>query len=243
MGTLPLLKGKSIAKGQLLLSSSSARGADAEHFRRLSSMFLHTYCSGNGNGSDVKSVAVTSAVVGEGKTTIAVNLAVALAKTGKNVLLIDGDLRRPALHRFFHLKSKPGLADVLANGVMLDEAILTTSIPVLDLLPAGDLQHHPVELVELGGFEKMLQELSSRYDIVVLDCCPVMGPSETLQMAKATDGVLFVVRAGRVNSDLLVNVRYELERIGANTLGMILNRQRMSRSESHYYNAYYGAQK
>ena len=135
----------------------------------------------------------------EGKTTTACNLAEAHAEQGKRTLLIDGDLRRPSVHRNFNLPSVTGLSNALTGEIHWREARLKIGhAPNLDILPAGPPSRRAAELVG-RGLTELLEQAASEYDLVVLDAPPLLGFAEPLQMATAADGVLVVARAGQTS--------------------------------------------
>ena len=238
LGNLPDMKGPGAAGvGRMLLVGDSAETAEAEHFRHLRGRLLHAYC--NGNGSDVKTIAVTSAAAGEGKTTIALNLAVSLSQLGKRVLLIDADLHRPKLHELLDVPNENGLAEVLTGEVALENAMRPTSTERVDVLPAGVPPAKHGELLQVGAFERVLKQAAEQYDLVLVDCCPVIGPSDALQVARVADGVLFVVQAGKVRLKLLTRACSDLSEMGANMLGTVFNREKLSKDQRYYYHEYY----
>ena len=238
MGSLPLIKNQlELANGRLLLSDDTAFASESEHFRHLRGRLLHAYCDGNGYG--IKTMGVTSATAGEGKTTIAVNLAISMAQVAKKVLLIDGDLRRPQLLECFQMENEKGLAQVLADECPVEEVIKPTSAQLVDLLPAGRSPLHPAELLEVGAISEVLKSVSKTYDLVIVDSPPVIGPFDSLQIAQAVDGVLFVVQAGKVKNNLLTKARNSLNQMGATMLGTVVNCEKMSKDEQYYYHDYY----
>jgi capsular exopolysaccharide synthesis family protein len=233
LGSVPVLRGRLFSNGRLLMDGDRADLPEAEHFRRLRSRLLHAHL--NGNGAGVKVIAVASATPEEGKTTIAANLASSLALVDKRVLMIDGDLRRPALHEYFDASNKTGLADVLTGTLTLDEAIVRTSVPGLDLLAAGETKEPAGELLERGAFKALLAQVAARYDVVIIDSCPVIGLPDALQIGAAADGVLFVVEAGGPNRELVGAACRELNNMQVGMLGTVLNREKQPRGGKYYY--------
>jgi len=150
---------------------------------------------------DVRQLAVVSAVNGEGKTNVAVNLALSLARSHRELtLLIDADLRCPDIHRLFDTNRTPGLCQVLEGDSTLDEAIITDwseELPQLHVLPAGKLLVSPHSLLGGTEFAEILVELRKRYRYVVIDTAPVLSASETLVIAKEVDGVVMCTLRNR----------------------------------------------
>jgi polysaccharide biosynthesis transport protein len=186
-----------------------------------------------------RSLLVTSAGPGEGKTTTASNLAAAHAEQGKRTLLIDGDLRRPSVHRNFNLPSVVGLSNALMGELSWREACMHVEhTPNLDILPAGPPSRRAADLVG-RGLTQLLEEAASEYDLVVLDAPPLLGFAEPLQMATAADGVLVVARAGQTSRKAVATVLATLTRLRARVVGVVLNEVHKELSESYYYYGYY----
>ena len=168
---------------------------------------------------------LTSATASEGKTTVAAHLAIANADRGRRTLLVDGDLRRPALHVRFGLTPKQGLSNVLTGGIEWQDAVIPIEgKPNLRLLPSGPSSHRAADLIgpRLG---ELLDEFCKHYDLVILDSPPLLGFAECLQMATAADGVVIVTRAGETNRRGVSAVVSTLTRLRANLLGVVLNQE------------------
>jgi len=182
-----------------------------------------------------RSLLVTSASPGEGKTTTAANLAVAHARQGKRTLLIDGDLRRPSVHRNFDLPSVVGLSNALLGEIPWRETVIPVEgLPELHILPAGPPSRRASELVG-RGLTETLEEAAADYDLVVLDAPPLLGFAEPLQMATAVDGVIVVARAGQTSRKAVASVLATLNRLRANVVGVVLNEVHKELSDSYYY--------
>jgi capsular exopolysaccharide synthesis family protein len=188
----------------------------------------------------LRSVLVTSASPGEGKSTIAAHLAVAHAEQGHKTLLIDGDLRRPSVHRRFEIPSAVGLSNVLVAELPWQEALVKPAgLAELDILPAGPPSRRAADLVG-RGLEQVLAEASFEYDLVILDAPPLLGFAEPLQMATAVDGVIVVTRAGETSRKAVASVIGTLSRLRANLVGLVLNEVHKEMSDSYYYYSHYG---
>ncbi len=188
----------------------------------------------------LKSLMITSASPSEGKTTTAVHLAVAHAHQGKKTLLIDGDLRRPSVHRKFGLAPEAGLASVLQNGLNWQQKVITLdSLPELDILPAGTTNRRASDLIGTS-LPRILDEAGSKYDLIVVDAPPVLGFPEPLQMATAVDGVVLVAKAGETNRKAVTSVVGTLQRLRANIVGLVLNEVTKDLSAGYHYYSYYG---
>ena len=186
----------------------------------------------------LRSIVITSAIPGEGKTTIAAHLAIANAYRGKRTLLVDGDLRRPSLHARFGLNPREGLSNVLTGELAWRDVILPVEDkPNLSLLPAGPGSHRAADLIG-PRLSTLLDEFGKEYDLVILDSPPLLGFAECLQMASAADGVLIVSRAGSTRRKDVAEVVSVLSRLRANIVGVVLNQVTHNMSPDGY--AYYG---
>jgi capsular exopolysaccharide synthesis family protein len=190
----------------------------------------------------LRSIVLTSAAPGEGKTTIAAHLAIANADRGKRTLLVDGDLRRPSLHTKFRLTPREGLREGLSNVLTgelpwQDVVLPIEGRPNLNLLPAGPGSHRAADLIG-PRLSTLLDEFAKEYDLVFLDSPPLLGFAECLQMATAADGVLIISRAGETRRKAVAEVISVLSRLRANILGVVLNQVSQNTSADGY--SYYG---
>jgi capsular exopolysaccharide synthesis family protein len=193
----------------------------------------------------LKSVLLTSASPSEGKSTVAAHLAATHANQHKRTLLIDGDLRRPSVHRLFQVPNSVGLANVLLDQISWRDAVIRMDSPKgLDILPAGPSTRRASDLMGMG-LAQLIEEATREYDLVVLDAPPLLGFAEPLQMATAVDGVIVVARAGDTSRKALSSVIGTLARLRANLVGVVLNEVHRQVSAGYYYyyghyNKYYG---
>ena len=187
----------------------------------------------------VHSLLITSASPGEGKSTIAAQLALAHSSQQLKTLLIDGDLRRPSVHKRFGVPGMVGLSSVLISGMPWRDAVLTpTGVTHLHLLPAGPPSQRATDLIG-GRLGQFLEEAAAEYDLIVLDAPPLLGFAEPLEMANAVDGVVVVTRAGQTPRKAVAIVLAMLARMRANTLGIVLNEVRQETGDGyHYYTSY-----
>ncbi|WP_156877158.1 polysaccharide biosynthesis tyrosine autokinase [Pseudoclavibacter soli] len=186
----------------------------------------------------VRALMVTSSLPGEGKSTVAANLAVALADAGETVVLIDGDLRRPTVAKTFGLSSGAGVTDVLAGraelGAVLQRWRLGTE---LYLLPAGHLPPNPSELLGSDAMTDLLRELSG-YAIILIDAPPTLPVTDAAVLSTKVDGVIVAVVAGKTTSDQLGTTLEHLHRVKANIYGVVLNRVPTKGIDSEGYGYY-----
>lgn len=181
-------------------------------------------------GSVCSVIAVTSPEPGDGKTTVVANLGVAIAQTGKEVIVVDADLREPTLHEVFRCEMKPGLAQVLRGSVMLDEAIQSTEQEGLHILTAGSVIINPAEEVSSPEMKFLIDQLKSRYEIVLFDCPPALAVTDAAGFSTLVEGVVVVLAAGRTTMSYLRRTHETLEQVGANLLGVVLNHFDMRRA-------------
>jgi capsular exopolysaccharide synthesis family protein len=168
-----------------------------------------------------RSIMVTSSVPGEGKTTLAVNLAIALAESGNSVALVEADLRRPKVTRYLGLVSGAGLTSVLTGGAELDD-VLQEAGGSLRVLPAGPIPPNPSELLSSDAMAALVERLVDKHDIVVIDAPPVLPVADASAMAGLVDGVLLCARWGVVTTAHLERAASVFERLGAHLLGLVL---------------------
>jgi succinoglycan biosynthesis transport protein ExoP len=188
----------------------------------------------------LRSLLITSASPSEGKSTIALRLAMAHADQHRKTLLIDGDLRRPSLHRKLGISSGVGFSTVLTSGLAWQDALVHLEArPDLDVLTAGPISRRSSELLEKSLIQ-ILEEASLVYDLVILDAPPMLGFAEPLQMATAVDGVVVVGRAGQTSRKSIASVLTILTRLRANVIGLVLNEVHKEMSDSYYYYGHYG---
>ena len=186
----------------------------------------------------LRSVLLTSASPSEGKSTVAAHLAATHASQHKRTLLIDGDLRRPSVHRLYQVPNSVGLSNVLLEQISWRDAVIRIDDPKgLDVLPAGPSTRRASDLIGMGLAE-LVEEATREYDLVVLDAPPLLGFAEPLQMATAVDGVIVVARAGDTSRKALNTVITTLTRLRANLVGVVLNEVHREVSAGYYY--YYG---
>ena len=182
---------------------------------------------------------ITSAEPQEGKTTVAVNLAITLAQSGLSVLLVDTDMRRPRLHRAFGLPANPeGLSTAIVGETSVLSVIRETGIPNLSVLPCGACPPNPAELLHAERFSRIIEELRKHYDRIVFDSPPVRVVTDPTILARLTDGTIFVAKAGRTSRDSLARARRQVASDSrVNVLGCIINNLDLTKHRG--YGAYY----
>jgi capsular exopolysaccharide synthesis family protein len=196
---------------------------------------------------DINSVMVVSAGVGEGKSTTAANLAVVLAETGRDVLLVSADLRRPRVHQFFGLPNKTGLSNLLTDGNPPDKrkgpvadgrqmaAELWSVAPNLWVILSGPLPPHPSALMDSDAMRQFLKQQRDLFDFIILDCPPALVVADAMALAPLVDAVLVVADAKESDRDLVGRLKEEIEQVGGKIVGAVLNRSRQAGNRAYYY--------
>ncbi len=204
--------------GKVPLAEDSRRSTFAESFRTLRTGVLYSAPEGS-----VRSLLVTSPEPGDGKSTVAANLALALARLGRRVVLVDADLRRPSLLEAFQPPQPFGLSDHLVGEVSLDDVVQPTRYPSLHFVPAGRSAPNPAELLGSQRMRDFLAQLRGRFDAVVLDSPPVLAVADASVLARESDGVVLVVNPQTTHREAAVRARRQLEALGAKILGFVFN--------------------
>ena len=184
-----------------------------------------------------KTILVTSAGPGEGKTTACVNLATVLAQNGSRVLLVDGDLRKPRLHKTFGVPGSPGLTEQTVENRV--QQMHETGIEGVRLLPAGTVPPNPAELIGSAALHRFLKAAQTPYDHIIIDSPPVMGLADALIGSTIVDATLMVIGAGQISKQALREAYNRLFSVRAPVIGCVLNGVDMESSEYAYYTRYY----
>lgn len=180
---------------------------------------IRFYLSGDG----CKKFAITSGLAGEGKSITILNLAISFAATGKKVLLIDGDLRRPSVAKLLIEKASPGLSNILADLCSEEDAIRKNIHPNLDVILSGEIPPNPSELLGSARMQKLMDKMSKIYDYILVDMPPVAIVADVCVMADMLDGVLFLVRTDRTEKEAVNRGLKQLEISGVKLMGFVMN--------------------
>lgn len=237
LGLVPRLNDKEAGENPLLHTGVPTSFAEA--FRNLRTNVLFSSAEDGG-----RAVVVTSTGPGEGKTTVASNLAIALAQAGQRVLIVDADMRKPKVHTAFKENQAPGLSNVLVGNVKASEAVRKTPVQNLWLLVAGVAPPNPAELLGSQRFRDFLSTLQEHFDWVIVDTPPVMAVTDASVIGHIASGVIFVIGCEQTSKYTANAALEQLEGAHARFLGGVLNKvdvERHSYYYSHYYRRDYGA--
>ena len=264
LGVIPYLEGESVEKGSSkhreperartrdLVTHYKPGSMGAEAFRALRTnlQFLRLETKG-------KMFLITSAFVQEGKTVNAINLALIMAQAGNKVLLVDADLRKPLVHKYYGLPISPGLTDyVLGNyrwnevtntisDIMLgdfgiDDILATPGMDTLHIVTAGTKPPNPSEILTSNRFREFLRDVSNDYNFIFIDAPPVMPVADASDIATLVDGVILVYMTGKIGRGVLKRVKSNLENVDAKLTGVILNKVKSDAGGEYYqYHSYY----
>jgi polysaccharide biosynthesis transport protein len=190
-------------------------------------------------------ILVTSAHPGEGKTTITLNLGIALAQSGRSVVVVDADLRKGNSHSHLGVQNRHGLTHLLADDLPLDVCLQNTAVAGFSLLTRGSTPPNPTEILASSEMQELLAVLRQRFDFVLLDSPPAIAISDAMVLSVLCDGVLVVVRNQNTSTEAVRHVVERLQAVGAPILGTVLNginiRDPYYADYRHYYSSYYSA--
>lgn len=188
-------------------------------------------------------IVVTSSIPSEGKSTTAINVALALAEAEHNVVLVDGDMRRPSLHTYLDLVGSAGFSTVLSGQASLNDVLQKTRFPGLTVLTAGAVPPNPSELLGSLAAKKLLAEMRSQFDYVIIDSSPLLAVTDAAILAASSDGVLVIARYGHTKRDQLAHAVRNLVDVGAVVLGAVFTMTPTRGNAAYSYNySYYGTE-
>jgi receptor protein-tyrosine kinase len=231
VGNIPFDKD---CRNETAISFTSDHSPIAEGFRELRTnlQFLEV-------DNPPRVLVVTSSLPNEGKTTTAINLALALAEAEHNVVLVDGDMRRPKLDKRLDLVGRVGLSTVLAGRVSLEDVLQKTRFPRLTVLTSGAVPPNPSELLGSLAAKKLMSEMRARFDYVIVDSSPLLAVTDAAILAAASDGVLVIARFAGTKRDQLAHAIGNLRNVGAPILGTVFT-MTPTRGKGSYNYSYYG---
>ena len=231
VGQIPRERSLGRSRQVALVGPTDGRHSFVEAYRNLRSSLLYM-AQGEGRS---KTLLVTSSVPNEGKSLTAANLAITMASTGSRVLLVDADARKGALHTRFEVPAKPGLTEVLGQGLNWEEAVQATKYPNLSILPQGAFAPNASELFISDVTKQFLRDVAAKYDYVVLDTVPVMAADDVTSLAPHVDGVIFVIRAEFTSARIARAALNSLYQRQVRVLGLVFNSARPNTEDYYYY--------
>jgi capsular exopolysaccharide synthesis family protein len=238
LGMIPL-HAKVAAETRPLLVNSVANPI-SEAFRSIGTFLLLSSST-----KPPKTVLVTSPGAKEGKTTICINIAVALAEAVGNGVIIDSDMRRPTLHNFFKVDNKNGLSKYLSGNIEFDandgRLIKPTSLKGISVIPSGPTPPNPSELLYSARMKDLLDALQTMYSFVIIDAPPVMGMPDSILLSSLVDGTVLVVRAGETHKTALAETKRVFNNVNAKLLGVVLNGVKKNDIKYDYYSHYFSS--
>ncbi|MFH7818880.1 CpsD/CapB family tyrosine-protein kinase [Neobacillus thermocopriae] len=184
---------------------------------------------------ELRTLMITSSGPGEGKSTIAANMAVVFAQQGRRVLLVDADMRKPTVHYTFNQLNTYGLTSVLARQMTLEKAVKETDEKDLFLLTSGPIPPNPAELLSSMAMERFFREAQEQFDMIVFDTPPLMAVTDAQILANKCDGTILVVSSGKTDKDQLVKAKDLLDSVQSKLLGTVLNNKEIKNTQYYYY--------
>jgi capsular exopolysaccharide synthesis family protein len=222
------------ADARFIALRDDPRGATAESYRSLRANLKHALAA----SGEVRAIAFTSCAQGEGKSATNIDVALAFGLSGKRVLLVDADMRRPSVHMHLGLEQSPGLSDVLTGKVSWRDLVRKEVERNVDVITAGRQPANPGELLEGPSAARMLEEARGAYDLVVFDVPPALAVADIEAFAARLDAVLLVCRAGRVSPEVVGEAAERLRQVGANLIGAVLNAVGAASRRARYGHGY-----
>lgn len=229
---------KSDSKYVECITFTDVKSAASESYRSIRTRILFSSPS-----HPPKTIIVTSSVAGEGKTINSANLAVTMAQSGSRVLLIDSDLRRPRLHKVFHLGRDKGLTNVVVGNCSPQDVIFPTEVKNLYFMPSGPIPPNPSELIGSEKMHTLLGEFENNFDRIIFDTPPLSAVTDAALLAKYVDGVILIIRGHSTSKDAIRSGVANLHAINAHIIGCIVNGIDLEKSAyyyQYYYSYYYG---
>lgn len=223
-------------KERKLFSHIRPKSAIAESFRTLRTNI--SFSSSNGLN---RAILITSPGPEDGKSTVSSNLGVVIAQAKSRVLLIDCDLRKPVMHKYFDLDNRLGLTNLLVQDLALEDVVNATEVEGLYVITSGPIPPNPSELLGSAKMAELLGKVMAQYDVVLLDAPPVIAVTDAALLAPLVDTVLLVLKTGSTRIEMAKDARNQLVKANAKSIGVVLNEARMHGGGYYrYYYYYYG---
>lgn len=231
IGVISKLNNKT--KESQVLIMNNKQSAFAEQYRT-----IRTNIEYAGIDHKIKSIMVTSAAPGDGKSTTAANLAIVFAQEGRKVLLLDVDLRKPTVHQRFNVDNHIGLTTVLRKKASVNQVISHTEVENLSILTSGPIPPNPAEMLTSEAMGNLLETLFQQFDLVILDVPPLLAVSDAQILSKYCDAATLVVSSAETETEQALKGKKILESTNTKLIGVILNKKKESKDDYYYYNHY-----
>lgn len=220
--------------GRKLITRDNPRSIVSEQYRT-----LRTNINFSMTDRRIQTLLFTSAVVGEGKSTTAANVAIAYAQEGKKVLLVDADMRKPTMHYTFQRTNTIGLSNLLTGQWKIKDVLKPTDVDGLHLVTCGQIPPNPAELLSSSYMNRLIIEMKSLYDIIIFDAPPVLLVADSKILANKCDGTILVIQAGKSSKGSVIKTKDALIASKANIIGTVINKYKYE--NNNYYHQYYRA--
>lgn len=228
-----VLDNTSVKYGVNLVANEYPTSSIAEQFRTVMTNISFTNVN-----KDIHSLMIASSEPSEGKSTVSANLAITYAKQGKNVVLIDADLRKPTVHKSFGVSNQTGLSSVLSKNSTVEDAVKYTSIPGLSVITSGPVPPNPAVLLGNGIIDQILEKYNKPNDLVIFDVPPVNSITDASIIAAKSDATIMVLPQGIADKKEAKQAINQLRKVDANILGGIMNMAKTDASNDYYYYYY-----
>ncbi len=215
-----------------LITNNDPKAPASEAFRELRTNLQYASVD-----REIKAMVLTSPSLGDGKTVTTVNLAVALAQSGRKVLIMDADLRKPKVHHYFGIKNGEGLTNILTEDKDMKKIKITekNDIPNLYIMTSGPIPPNPAEILSSNKMRQLLEQLKKEYDVIVIDTPPVGQVTDAAVLSGITDGVLLVISSGDTRIEMAKRAKKALEGVNAHVIGTVLTKLDTGRTSYYYY--------
>lgn len=225
-------KKKLVTMARKLVTVANSHSIVSEQFRT-----IRTNITFSMPDKEIKTILVTSATPGEGKSTNVANIGVVFAQEGKKILIVDADLRKPTMHYTFLLQNARGLSNVLTRQFTFPEVVNSTDIPNLFVLTSGPIPPNPAELLASNVLGSLIEELKREFDIIIFDAPPILSVTDAQILSNKCDGTVLIVNSGVVENTNVIKAKASLDASKANILGVVLNNYKLPLGQ--YYEQYY----
>lgn len=214
-----------------MISIKNPKSHAAEAFRT-----LRTNIQFSSLDEERKLLVITSTQPGEGKSTVISNLGITMAQSGKKVLLVDCDLRKPTIHKKMEISNRLGITTLLSNEQKLEEVVKATNIPNFFVLTSGPIPPNPAELLGSKKMKNFISELKDYFDMILLDAPPVLAVTDAQILSTFSDGVIFVAGYGQAEKQAVAKAKELIDKVGGKIIGVVINKVPNNANNYYYYN-------